>query len=419
MILRTLTEAELAFETYFTYGSKYNGTFTQITGSRNPSISTSLQRMGMQLQFLGALYPRTTDANRKQRVIKEINLILSILNISGLLNKSKLTYGNVFGDPGYGMILLGFALIKKSSTYNALNLTSKGIVDTNAKNFFDYLGAHLFQFCIKEVNTDTAPYKYGGLYAVPKFALNSPALVAGALGVYSDLVSKSSPHRSAIVTFSNTVVGRYGYSNNSRTFIPIGGKNTVRKPFGSSGYNAYTGMGLALAAHGHTGTRDLKKPSNGGNYLTQAKQIAAYYTSVLNSGQAHQLHEPFDFAGAASTITSINTVKARLVAENTGTSPSLVTSDASVSSATELLNHKQPSAYLYNLTWLGDTTFLAALDKRVVASGEAKSLVGVSAMRACMNVMTPAEKNTAAANRILSGFAGLLERGITTITDGK
>lgn len=247
MALLTLNESESAFETYFVNGNNYNGTLTQITGSRNPDDATSLQRMGMQLQFLAALYPRTTDTNnRKLRVANEISLILSILNDSGQLDKSKLTYGNVLGDPGYGMVLLGLALIKKGATYNALTTAGKRIVDVNAAYLFVALGEHLYKFCIDDVNTDTAPYKYEHSYAVPKFSLNIPALVAGALGAYSDLVNNSLVHRSAIVTYSNTVVGRYGYTKSYtdglRTFIPMGGKGNVRKPFGSSGYNAYTGM---------------------------------------------------------------------------------------------------------------------------------------------------------------------------------
>lgn len=415
VLLSTLTEAENAFETYFEYGNRYNTLLNQITGHRDLDNSTSKQRMGMQLQFLAALYPRTADTNRKSRIASEITLLMNNFNNSGQFSVSKLTYSAVLDDPGHAMILLGLALVKKGTTYNGLNANTKGIVDTIARNLFDNLGKHLYQFCLNEVNTDTSPYKYKGLNPVPKFSLNIAALVAGALSVYSDLVNKSTAHRSAIVTFSNTVVGRYGTTNNSRTFVPIGGRSTNRKPFGSSGYNAYTGMGLALSAHGHTGTGDLRNPSNGGQYLTQAKQIAAFYTSVVQSRQAYEIHEPFDFNGTQPTIASINTVVEQMIKEPA----SLVTSKDTIGHATGLLNHKQPTAYLYNLTWLGDTNFLAAVDKRVVLSGEAKNLDQVSAMRACMNAMPNPADNAPAANRILSGFAGLLERGINQITDGK
>ncbi|MDI2586599.1 hypothetical protein OR571_05490 [Psychrobacillus sp. NEAU-3TGS] len=414
-LLSTLTEAENAFETYFEYGNRYNKLLDQITGHRNLADSTTKQRMGMQLQFLAALYPRTADTNRKSRIASEITLLMNNFNNSGQFNVDKLTYSAVLDDPGHGMILLGLALVKKGSAYNGLNANTKGIVDTIAKNLFDKLGQHLYQFCLNEVNTDTTPYKYKGLNPVPKFSLNIAALVAGALSVYSDIVNKSTAHRSAIVTFSNTVVGRYGTTNNSRTFVPIGGRSTNRKPFGSSGYNAYTGMGLALAAHGHTGTGDLRIPSNGGQYLTQAKQIAAFYTSVLQSRQAYEIHEPFDFNGTQPTVTSINAVVEQMMKEPA----SLVTSKDTIGHATGLLNHKQPTAYLYNLAWLGDTTFLAAVDKRVVLADEAKNLDQVSAMRACMNALPNPADNAPAANRILSGFAGLLERGINQITDGK
>lgn len=136
--LKTLAEAEQVFNTYFYYGNKR--TLTTITNAQiyDAKVLVNWQKMGQQLQFLAALYPRTTSY--KTPVKNEISRLLGIMDQAGLFSSLKLTSNDVSNDPGAAMTLLGLVQLKKGAGYTALSSSDKIKVDTAIRNHVSVLG---------------------------------------------------------------------------------------------------------------------------------------------------------------------------------------------------------------------------------------------------------------------------------------
>lgn len=410
--LKTLAEAEKVFNTYFYYGN--NQTVNTIVDAQfyNKANAINWQRMASQLQFLAALYPRTVSYKIPFR--NEISRLLGIMRTANLFTTSYINEVNPLNEVGVPMTLLGLVQIRKGATYTALSASDKSIVDSAITAHVNTIGSGLDTLFTKHGSAQ--PYIYKALQPVAPFALNIPLLACGAMGAYSDLVANfSNPtdfqYRNIISNIAGSVIDKYAFVNSGRASISIGGgKSSLRKPFGSSGYNAFTGMGLALAAHATVYTKSFAKIPDS-RFKNDALKITEYYKDVVRSKPASELHKAANFTGARATPADIAEAKETMLAQGA--------LDANVSDdATGLSYTAGATAYLYNLAWTGDAAFLKLLDAAVIRVGDAKKLTNVSAMRASMNSGHSPNVQSAMAHRVLSGFAGCLERGITDITDG-
>lgn len=410
-VLKTLEEAEQVFNTYFYYGN--NRTLDTITSAQvyTQEKNINWQKMASQLQFLAALYPRTVTY--KTSVKNEISRILGIMSTASLFTTTKINQVNPLNEPGVSLTLLGLVQIKKDSTYTALSASDKSIVDSAITAHVNTIGPALNN--LFTTHGAATAYKYKGQPVAP-FALNIPLLACGAMGAYSDLgTNYSSPtdftYRNLISNIAGSVLDKYALVDSAgKASIAIGGGNVLRKPFGSSGYNAFTGMGLSLAAHATVYTNSFAQIPNS-RFKNDALKITAYYKNVVSNNPASELHKAANFSGALATSVDISEAKKTMLDNGVV--------DAKVEdNATGLSYTVGATAYLYNLAWTGDTAFLKELDAAVVRVGDAKKLTNVSAMRSCMNSGHTTTVQSAIAHRVLSGFAGCLERGITNITDG-
>lgn len=280
-LLKTLGEAEQAFNTYFYYGNKR--TLDTITSAQNYNDNINWQKMAQQLQFLASLYPRTVTY--KTPVKNEISRILDIMKTASLFTTTKINSSGPLDEPGVPLTLLGLVQIKKSSTYTALSASEKTTVDSAITTHVNTIGSALNTLFTKHGSTEAYKYK---TQPVAPFALNIPLLACGAMGAYSDLVANFSKpesfiYRDVISNIAGSVLDKYALQDASKVkaSIAIGGGNVLRKPFGSSGYNAFTGMGLSLAAHATVYTNSFATIPNS-RFKNDALKITAYYFEKID-----------------------------------------------------------------------------------------------------------------------------------------
>lgn len=360
----------------------------------------------MQMQFLAALYPRTTDTTRKSKILTELGVLLD-----NALVVSTPSYEECIEQPGVPMVLIALTLMRKGSVYANMGPTRKNQIDGLLNNYYSSIGSALnthrnsTKFASEETNTQS--------YKIASFSLNIPLLCAGALGISDDLVKKNNQFVTAISAYVSKAIDMMVLSN-SQGFIAIGGgKSSRRRPYGSTGYNSYTGMGLSLAAHGIVKTGSLLTPSNGGSGNTYSRYINNFYKSAMQANQYARMPELSKHKDFNATVLT----EAQILAYNEQMILSGVVINPSGDNTQDLVQaqHVNSTVYLANLLWNVDTSFISVLQQHLIRTGEATGASSsISALRAACNTGST-ETKAQVANRVVCGFAGLLERGITTI----
>lgn len=421
--LNTVSEATNVFETYFPAGLNYNSSLDQITTPRkSPVGETNAMRLGEQLQFLGALHNHVPDTNtaRQGRIKNEIQKVLTILNTEGYLGTTKL--GENYLNESF--TIMGLSIIKGGTAYSKLDATHKARVDSGlnalvpwARNF---LNGKLATWQNATAYTYNCPLTGTTGIKIAPFSLNSTSILIGALGMYENLVGKSANSGTVLAGFAEAVL-KFDNRVGAGSFIGIGGGYTaVRKVFGSTGYNSVVGQALGLAYRGLSLKDFSADPVLTNKYAGMADRIAKYYGALIDKKPQGPIPELHDYNGKDINVVTL-TQSADAMKLQGILDPSIGPGSPTWKHATDLMDsaYSQSTSYLYSLAWVTDADFIAKVDRHVVKTGEANpNLPGVSAMRAVMNAPGYTTSKYAASGRVLTGFAALLMRGVTTVTDG-
>ncbi|HBJ01806.1 MAG TPA: hypothetical protein DDY89_15230 [Lysinibacillus sp.] len=425
--ISTLTEATRFFNEQFPEGSQYKLMYSRVQVIRDgiEANGTKLepylrfQRLGNQLQFLASLYDKSSDTtlknNVKSAILATLTGLESLKNTDGQSLLS--TNAGLGAAPAGGIVLAGLVMARKGVYYNLGTADQSRVASATISmanqiaTWIDSSSNPNYTALDLAVNS-WRNQKYGN------FALNGPILHAGGLALYSDLITTHTsasqyPKYNALYKFGTYVFDKCATldATGTKASIAIGGANTPpkygRKFFPSSGYNGYVGMGLAWLAHGIVYTGSLSTIP-GSRLINDSKKIGNFYKGVFDAQpnkKAYELSEPADFTGKKLTEATIQAVVA-LGYTRTEIDEMLATHTAST------------TGYLYTLAWNGDQTFLVALDKAVRTAGETVFL-GSESTNGSSVIVAYSRTGEAAAHRAMGGFAGMLQRGISTVTDGK
>ena len=419
-IKNTVDEATRFFNEQFPEGTSYKPSYSQVqgirTGSSGHDVNLRFQRLGNQLQFLASLYDKSTVANVKSNVTRAI--LATLTAMESLVNKDKesllLTNANLGGSPSGGIVLAALIIARKGVFYS-LGATDRNRIDKATDDLARQIAVWIDNPAnpsYKAIDDNPRIWKN---QRFANFALNTTILHAGGLALYSDLMTTHTTGSQyskypTLYKFGVNVLDRWATmdSTNTKASIAIGGFISYgRKFFPSSGYNAYVGMGLSWLAHGIVYTGSLGTIP-GSRLISDSRKIGNFYKGVFESQpnkKAHELSEPADFTGKKLTEATIRETVAL------GYNRDAV--DA-------MLRDHGPSTtgYLYPLAWNGDNDFIVKLDNAVRTAGETIFL-GSEATNGSSVIVAYSRTGEAASHRAMAGFAGMLQRGITTVTDGK
>lgn len=418
--INTLTEATRFFNEQFPEGTSYNSTYSNVvairTGSANQGVDLRFQRLGNQLQFLTSLFDKSTTTtvknNVKTAILATLTAMESLKNSSGQSLLS--TNANLGGSPAGGIVLAGLVMARKG-VYHSLATTDQSRVTSatismanQIANWIDNSSNTSYTALDKPVSS-WKNQKYGN------FALNGPIIHAGGLALYSDLITTHTsasqyPKYSALYKFGTYVFDKCATldATGTKASIAIGGLagDYGRKFFPSSGYNSYVGMGLAWLAHGIVYTGSLGTIP-GSRLISDSKKIGNFYKGVFDAQpnkMAYEISEAADFTGKKLSEATIQQV--------------IALGGYTRKSIDELLVHTNTTGYLYSMSWNGDQSFLVALDNAVRTAGETIFL-GSESTNGSSVIVAYSRTGEASAHRAMAGFAGMLQRGISTVTDGK
>lgn len=418
----TLDEAIRFFNEHFPEGCCYNENYSQVaairSGSNGQEVNLRFQRLGNQLQFLASLYDKVPSSSIKEQV--KIGVLATLTAMEGLQNNSgqSLLFSNATlgGSPSGGIVLAGL-VIAYERVYNDLDTIDQNRLLLATESLANQIASWMDSTTNPSFNAleDTVDCWRNQKFA--NFAVNGPILHVGGLGLYLDVLSSHAsatdyPKYDVLYKYGTYVMDRWSTLDSSETMasVAIGGLVTInsgRKFFPSSGYNAYVGMGLAWLAHGisYTGSTGVMPDCR---LINDSQKINNFYRSTFDSQpdmKAYEISEPADFTGEQLKE---DTILAVVEQGYTRTEIDQLRSGHLDSS----------TGYLYTLAWNGDAAFLIALDKAVRTTGETLFLAN-EANDGSSVIVAYARVGEAAAHRAMAGFAGMLQCGILTVTDGK
>ena len=424
--LSTVSEVTTLFETYFPSGLNYNSSLTQITGPRSlPVGETNAMRLAEQLQFLGAFHNKVPDTNtaRQSRIKTEIETLISILQSEGYMTGDKLPNSNFLNE---SFLIMGLSIIKSGTAYAKLSSTNQTRVNNGLTALVAKAKSILADYYLpgglwgNRVPTTYSEYQTGNSIKVPLMSINSTAILIGALGMYENLVAKSSASSTHLINYSEALLGFENKINNGGYFVIGGGLTAPRRLFGSTGYNSVVGQALLLAYRGLSLKKFTVTPVSTNKYQAAGERIASYYENLIDTTNI-RLDEFHNSNGVPVTQAIFDGALATVNTANFTPNLDPDTAQVRYDEAIALISpaHRQSSVYLYSLAWGAPQSFFAKLDKHIVKTGEANpNLPGVSAMRAAMNAPGPTNSHNATSGRVLTGFAALMMRGIVIVTDG-
>ncbi|MFY0519963.1 hypothetical protein ACOMCU_19370 [Lysinibacillus sp. UGB7] len=421
--MSTLSEATRFFNEQFPEGSSYNSRYSQVSairsGSNGQDANLRFQRLGNQLQFLASLYDKLTASSILKESVKTA-ILATLTAMEDLKNSAGqsllLSNANLGGSPSGGIVLAGL-VITRTGVYHDLDTANRNRVALATDSLANQITSWMDSSSNPSYNAleDTVSCWRNQRFA--NFAVNGPILHVGGLGLYLDLLANYSsassfPKYQTLYNYGAYVMDKWATLDSSGTqaSLAIGGLlsiNSGRKFFPSSGYNAYVGMGLAWLAHGVAYTGNLGTIPDS-RLLCDSKKINNFYRNVFHSQanmKAYEISEPADFTGGKLTE---DTILAVVELGYTRTEIDQL-----------LAGHVDSSTgYLYTLSWNGDSAFLVALDRAVRTAGETVFLE-TEATDGSSVIIAYSRVGEAAAHRAMAGFAGMLQRGIPTVTDGK
>ncbi|WP_107948498.1 hypothetical protein [Lysinibacillus parviboronicapiens] len=418
----TLTEATRFFNEHFPEGSAYDSRYSQVStirsGSNGQDVNLRFQRLGNQLQFLASLHDKLPSSSSIKESVKTA-ILATFTSIEELKNSAGqsllLSNANLGGSPAGGIVLAGL-VITRTGVYHDLDQTNRNRIAFATDSLANQIASWMDSSSNPSYNALEDSISCWRNQRFANFAVNGPILHVGGLGLYLDLIATYSsasqfPKYQTLYKYGTYVMDKWATLDTSQTkaSLAIGGLLTInsgRKFFPSSGYNAYVGMGLAWLAHGmmYTGNLGIIPDAR---LICDAKKINNFYQDVFHAQsnmKAYEISEPADFTGEKLKEDTILAV---------------VELGYSRTEIDQLLTSHLDSStgYLYTLAWNGDAAFLTALDKAVRTAGETVFLDS-EATDGSSIIIAYSRTGEAAAHRAMAGFAGMLQRGILTVSDG-
>lgn len=460
-VLNTVNEALKFFNEQFPEGSSYRGAEeAQIaqgrvfTGRAVPGVG--LQRMGWQIQFLTTLYDKIgPNHSDSYRVMSAIVHNLNSFYTTPIHTKEEATIdipsgstaweaGVVEIDPGYPIMLVALSMLRKSThAYNNLGVNGSGDSQAYLNTALTRHYQKILYHCQnsghgKTLMTDpgsfgtTSPtvrsFKTadGSTFKVANGVVNTTYMMLGSLAYYHDVVLSHSqtevendPLYTNIFNAGVNLINAFGNAVDSDSVsIAIGGgaKGTIwaqlRAPYVSSGYDSYVGASLVWLGHGIVPTNNIYALTES-TLVTASIKLSNYYKNYVlaNRSNAPMAMVPLTHGTPATLSGSTFTAAKTFFGTQTPTSNEVL-------NLTGLINdHPYSTGYLYTFANNGESDFINKVDKAVRESGEGLWRSTVE-MGTTSSIVAYGRRGEAAGHRTLSGLAGLLQRGIPTVTNG-